>query len=220
MNPGKIFSGLALVRPEVCLDRFPFKIIFLLIILFLAPLATTFGQSKTLKQLKEEEKVWRRGFYFYPSTLRMININKNEEYYEMIKDIKKLVFFRMDREKFGSDDFYQTISDLESVEAYAEYMVVEGADQQLYIYGKKSPTQTVVLASMKGDYFIVEILGKIDLLEIPKLYNKLSNEEAGLGEDFIDIFSIMGLGNDKGKPEEKETEPEDEAENNAQNTNN
>ena len=86
------------------------KLIPILFVAFLAAAAVN-GQSNTIKRYIEEDRTGHR-FYFYPSTLRMLNLEGDEEYYEMIKHVEKLVFFPFKADRFDDEAFHAGIRSL------------------------------------------------------------------------------------------------------------
>ncbi len=168
-----------------------------------------YGQSKTIAQLKEEEKT-HRGFYFYPSTLRMINLQDDQDFNDLVKDIRKIIFFRMKKDAFFESDFYNTIKQLQREENYKEYIILEGPELNWYVVGKKSPDQVVIFGATPEEHYIIEILGTLDLRRIPGLYREFQSGENNLGEGFLDIFSLMGINNGKKRNNTGETEENSE----------
>ena len=159
------------------------------------------AQSRTLQQLKETNQIERK-FYFYPSTLRMLNLQQNPEFNALIKDIRKLIFFKMRRDTFGLDQFSHTLSELKQKESFEEYMEIQGGEQKLFVLGKERPYNTVILTKQQNEYYLAEIIGQINVLQIPNLYRKISEGDSTIQNGFVNIFDLMGGSNQQADHEE------------------
>lgn len=161
-------------------------------ILFVAFLAAAVvnGQSNTIKRYIEEDRTGHR-FYFYPSTLRMLNLEGDEEYYEMIKHVDKLVFFPFKEDRFDDEAFQAGIHSL-AVENFEEYLSMEAADgAKLYISGKSNPFETVALARVDGQYYAADLQGSINILQMTKLYQKIAERDTAFSQGFFNIFELI-----------------------------
>lgn len=162
-----------------------------------------FAQSKVIEQLKVDNRT-DASLYFYPSTLRMINLQHNEEFNELVRDIKRMIFLKFNRNHFDQIKFMNAILELQQEESMEEYIVIDGKEQKLYLLGKESPASTVAMAYFQDEYYAFDITGSISLSELPKLYEQLSNADSGLKQDFSNIFEIVGGANKFGKHIKKE----------------
>ncbi|MEP2025810.1 hypothetical protein, partial [Reichenbachiella sp.] len=104
----------------------------------------SYAQSSTITDLKKE-RLTSMDLHFYPSTLRMVNLDNNEEFNRLIQDIEKLIFFKMNG-KFENIDLYNLVNQLQSNEDFEEYVVVEGPTKKFYLLGREKPTETVGIA--------------------------------------------------------------------------
>jgi len=158
------------------------------------------AQSDIINQLKVDNKT-ELSLYFYPSTLRMLNLQHNEEFNDMVKDIKKMSFLKLDKNIFDVSQFMEVVLALQSDEGLEEYIVVDGKEQKLYLLGSESPTSTVAMAFFQNEYYAIDIAGSINMAELPKLYEQLSQGDEALKNDFADIFDLIedmtGFGQDR-----------------------
>ncbi len=179
-----------------------------LLILFAICSSQSLAQSKVLLELKDNQQIARQ-LYFYPSTLRMLNLDGNEAYYDLIRDIGKVIIFRMDNESFVEEDFDLVVQDLMKEEGFEEYMSVDGNSERIMVYGRNNPPNLVVLTHLDGTYYISEVQGTLDLWQLPKLYDALANQDSTTNGAFIDFFDISGFGpgkQNKGNKKESESE--------------
>lgn len=146
------------------------------------------AQCDVIKDVKDSEQA-DLTLFFYPSTLRMINIDKNEEFNRLIQDINKMIFMKMNR-SWRSKDFYSAIQSLQSEEDMEEYIVIDGPDAKLYILGREKPTETVGLGMMENEYYIFDVDGSLSLKEIPKLYEYISQNDSTFNNAFLNVFDV------------------------------
>ena len=152
------------------------------------------AQSSTITELKKD-KLTSLDLYFYPSTLRMVNLDKNEEFNRLIQDIEKLVFFKMNG-KFENIDMYNLVNQLQSDEAFEEYVVVDGPTKKFYLLGREKPAETIGLALMNEEHFVFDIAGSLELKELPKLYQYISENDSTFQSKFSQILGLMEFGED------------------------
>lgn len=154
----------------------------------------SFGQTKLVTNLKED-RLTDLSLYFYPSTLRMVNLDNNEEFNRLIQDIEKLIFFKMNG-KFETIDLYNLIRDLQSEESFEEYVVVDGPKRKFYLLGREKPTETVGIALMNDEHYVFDIAGSLELKEIPKLYQYISENDSTFQSKFSQILDLVEVGED------------------------
>ncbi|WP_420580856.1 hypothetical protein [Reichenbachiella sp.] len=152
------------------------------------------AQSSTITELKKE-KLTSMDLHFYPSTLRMVNLDNNEEFNRLIQDIEKLVFFKMNG-KFETIDMYNLVNQLQSNEAFEEYVVVDGPTKKFYLLGREKPAETIGLALMNEEHFVFDIAGSLELKELPKLYQYISENDSTFQSKFSQILGLMEFGED------------------------
>ncbi|MEO9966707.1 MAG: hypothetical protein ABJF11_13000 [Reichenbachiella sp.] len=183
----RIFKGHSLIysalykRGRVCL----------LMALFIIIAQGSQAQCDIITDLKKD-KLTELSLYFYPSTLRMANLDKNEEFNRLIQDIKKLVFYRMNG-KFEMIDLYNIYQELQSND-FEEYVVVDGPKQKFYLLGREKPTETIGLALIEGQYYIFDIAGSLEVKEIPKLYKYISQNDSTFKNKFSQLLDLAAVG--------------------------
>ena len=124
--------------------------------------------------------------YFYPSTLRMINLERNVEFDEMIRGIKKARFFRLDSGQVTKDDLLKFRDEL-SGHGFEEIMMVKNKELDMQVWGiEKRTPQTVVISKNDNEVYLVEVDGMINIAKIPKLTETL-NKNA-----FLDVMNLKG----------------------------
>jgi len=155
------------------------------------------GQSEVVQTLKEEEKVMT-GYYLLPSTLRMINLQRDPDFDKLVRPIRKLSVLSMRTEMFTLEDLRNSAGKIIAEEGYESYAEVEGPEQSVFVLGKPKKEQTCVLAYFDEQCLISEIQGKIDIFQLTKLYGKVMNDTtsrdstAGAFDgSFVNIFDLI-----------------------------
>jgi hypothetical protein len=122
----------------------------------------------------------------------MINLQRNREFDEMIKEIRKARFFKFSKEQLNKSDVDQFINDLDK-ESYEDYMMMKSGDMDVTVYGPKEGnkiTEVVALVDQDSSIMVINIEGMINIAKLPKIVNSFQSE------DFINVFELKGF---KGK---------------------
>lgn len=152
-----------------------------------------FAQNSAITDLKKEN-LTEVSLYFYPSTLRMANLDNNQEFNRLIEDIDKLIFYKMNG-KFETIDLYNLVADLQKTENFEEYIVVDGPTKKFYLLGSEDPSETVGLAHLNDTHYVFDIAGSLDFKELPKLYEYLSENDSTLQNKFGQVLDLISIGN-------------------------
>lgn len=94
------------------------------------------SQSSTITSWAEK-KTGVRKLCFYPSTLRMINISKDEAFNRSVKDVKKLKIFLSDsKNNFDKKEINALKAGIKT-ENYKDMLQVRNGSQSFYVYIKE-----------------------------------------------------------------------------------
>jgi hypothetical protein len=159
------------------------------------------AQSSTTEALKEKYSD-ALNLFFYNNTLRMLNQSEDKEFDELIKGIEKMRFLmiRKGESTFGNDDFRRLVSAYKA-EAFEEVMTSrhEGKNFDVYLKEKNGATSgMLVLINDSTNLYVLDILGKIALDQVTKLYSTL-DESTDIGSK---IKAFTGNGDDDSGKEE------------------
>lgn len=171
---------------------------YLLITTILALHFSLYGQSETIRELKLDAVV-EASFYFYPSTLRALNQGDNLEFNNLIRAIKKMSIFRLD-DSCTHEKMTEIRSSTMQLEGYEALLSVEGPKFDLHVIGKEEPSEYIIFIDAEGERYIADILGSIDLWQIPKLYRKIKREDSSFDSGIIAVLGRV-QGHQKSKPE-------------------
>jgi len=148
----------------------------------------TFAQINSIKELKEADQL-DLSLYFYPSTLRMINIDQDTALNKLVKGIRKASFHQLNSEAFDANSFYQLKNTIAKEENYEEYLTMEGGPndkgQGFQIIGNEKGDEWVAMAYIDGQGYLISLAGTINWLQAPKVYQALleksNNTDSGFG---------------------------------------
>ncbi|MDN4166990.1 DUF4252 domain-containing protein [Cytophagales bacterium LB-30] len=166
---------------------------YLSLLLFFCLLSTSgWTQSAAIKPLYEED-LSEFNLYFYPSTLRMLNVSKDPAFNEMIKDVKNLRILIIPKEKLEKERF-MTVKDDLAEEQFEELISMKsnfGLVHLLGLYEDDEMQGMVALVLQEESYIVVELIGAfrpekameianggIDLGLINKFMGKKEEEDA------------------------------------------
>jgi hypothetical protein len=127
-------------------------------ILFLVLPTWIFAQSKTIDKWAEKKGV--RKLCFYPTTLRMINISKDETFYELIENVDKLrIYIIDDKAGFKKQDLSELKKGILN-ENFKDMIQVQQGKRSFFVYIREKHNKPVGFA---GISFSEESVVLIDL---------------------------------------------------------
>ena len=119
--------------------------------------------------------------YFYASTLRMINIQRDPAFDEMVSDIDKMKFFQIG--DMSSTEIRKLASRFREEENFEELMTMDGKKEMLYIMANDDDEYIALFRSGDG-VIAVDLMGKIGVSKIPDLINSIS------ADNFLNVFEV------------------------------
>lgn len=146
-----------------------------------------FAQESILKNLVESKRDSK--YCFYPSTLRMINLKKNEAYNELVSGVDKFLIYTLDSIA-RVDKSYRNISDQYLQAGFDEYATIFGGELNMSIVGKEHSgyQEYVGYFDQKGEMVVAFYLrGNIPWQKIPTLIQNMNEM------DMLDLFDFKEL---------------------------
>lgn len=169
---------------KVVTNRSKFPLIILMMGLISQPL---FAQESILKEFVENSN--KRKFCFYPSTLRMVNLQQDPAFNEMIAPIEKLLLYSLDSSSIASKEYRYVLDDY-TQEGYEDYAQVYGGKFDIHVLGKERKVREWVGVLKQGDEaFAFYLIGAVNWQKIPHLMNSIQEN---------DLFTLVDLGNNGG----------------------
>lgn len=134
---------------------------------------TAYSQSKTIGNLVKAD-VHDTQLYFYPSTLRMLNISKDPAFYALVENVKHLRILTFASDSLVGPGGNEIVKALEG-EGFEEAMSMRSQGANVRIYSK-SPSEKmeglVAFVAQEDQNFVLELEGEVNPL---KLYDLLQN---------------------------------------------
>jgi len=156
---------------------------YIFIILFSILSVSSFAQHGVVTDFKENHET-ALSLYFYPSTLRMINVERNPEFDDMIKEIKKARFFKLDSGKVTGEDLRALADELADA-GFEEIMFIKNKQMDVRVWGlEKGNPQMVIISKSNEELMLLEVDGMINIAKIPKLAETF-NQNA-----FLDVLNL------------------------------
>ena len=144
---------------------------------------SSYAQNSAVTDFKENHEI-ALSLYFYPSTLRMVNIEQNPEFNEMIRQVKKARFFKIDSGAVSKDDLKNLVVKL-TEDGFEEVMFVKNKNMDIKVWGleTKNP-ELVIISKSDEELMLLEINGMINIAKIPKLAETFNQNS------FLDILKL------------------------------
>ena len=143
----------------------------LLIFLFVLPFSFNgFSQSETISELVKAG-LHDVNLYFYPSTLRMLNIQKDPGGYDIVSGVNHLRLLTFSSDSLIGNVQSEMVKSLEK-EGFEEVMTYRAAEVKVRLYGKYKGDEMkglVGLIFQEEQNFVVDLDGKVDPMHIYKL---------------------------------------------------
>lgn len=114
----------------------------------------------------------------------MLNLSKSEDYNKMVKDIEKLMVFKLDTTATEEKTYLIMLQDYKA-NGFDEYAVMTGGKTNFQIFGKEEKTNEFVgVIKSEKDLYIFYMLGMIDFIKIPSLIQSIQSG------DMLNIFTL------------------------------
>lgn len=160
---------------------------FIITLVLIAIAVGVHAQSSTTEKLqkKYEESL---ALFFYNNTLRMINLNEDKEFDELIEDIEKMKFLMIKKDDFGKGDYQKLITDYKA-ESFDEIMTSRHKGKNFDVYMKDGNTKgMIVTVNDEENLYVLDIVGSVPLNKITKFFTTI-DESSEIGKRIRDFTS-------------------------------
>ncbi len=160
---------------------------FIITLVLIAIAVGVHAQSITTEKLqkKYEESL---ALFFYNNTLRMINLNEDKEFDELIKDIEKMKFLMIKKDDFGKGDYQKLITDYKA-ESFEEMMTSRHEGKNFDVYMKDGNKKgMIVTVNDEENLYVLDIVGSVPLNKITKFFTTI-DESSEIGKRIRDFTS-------------------------------
>lgn len=157
--------------------------LFNLLIVMLLVAATSYAQSNTTESLNKKYTD-SNVFFFYNNTLRMLNQTDDKDFDALIKDIEKMKLLMIKKPVSFNVKEYKSITLGYKNEAFEEIMTsrYNGKNFDVYLKEKDGKTKgVVILVNDSSNLYVLDIVGRIALDKITKLYTVL-DQSSDIGQ--------------------------------------
>lgn len=146
------------------------------------------AQSKTTEELAKKNSE-ALSLFFYNNTLRMLNQKEDKDFDALIKDIEKMKFLMIDKKKSFDNGGYKKLVSSYKAESFEEIMTSRHQGKNFDVFVKEKDGDTkgmLVLVNDSTNLYVLDIVGKIALDKITKLYSVMgeSSEIGGRIKEF------------------------------------
>lgn len=140
------------------------------------------AQESIFKDYAEDNSA--RRYCLYPSTLRMINIQKNEAFNELASSFEKFLIYQLDSTAIVEKS-YKTMLTNFSKAGYEEYMSIFGSGNDVVILGKEMRTNELTgVMSIEDQAYVFFLKGNVAWQKIPAIIRTMSDE---------DLFNVLDV---------------------------
>jgi hypothetical protein len=140
------------------------------------------AQEHILKTYAEDHH--SSSYCLYPSTLRMINLSKDEAFDEIASSFQKFLIYELDSLSVVDQSFKRMLTNYQE-EGFEEYLTILGSSNYTVILGKeKRINEMVGIFGLEDQMFAFFLQGNIALQKIPTLINTLSEN---------DLFNVLNI---------------------------
>lgn len=144
------------------------------------------AQESVFKDHAEDNS--ERRYCLYPSTLRMINIQKNEAFNELASSFEKFLIYQLDSTAIVEKSYTKMLTNFRD-KGYDEYMSIMGAGNNIVILGKEMRTNELTgVMSLEDKSFVFFLKGNVAWQKIPTIIRTMSDE---------DLFNVLDVRSEK-----------------------
>ncbi len=151
------------------------------------------GESEILRELRATELVLngrsdfiQTSYFFYPSTMRMVNVDNMPNWNEAIKEVRRLSVLSMWPDRFDDAKQKEVIEGLETREGFSVYAEMDDKYSDFKLLGRENGSEAVLIYNDSTVNYVIHLLGKVNYVKLMKLSTDLREMEAnGTGLSFL-----------------------------------
>ena len=151
------------------------------------------GESEILRELRATELVLngrsdfiQTSYFFYPSTMRMVNVDDMPNWNDAIKEVRRLSVLSMWPDRFDDSKQNEVIEDLKTKEDFSLYAELEDKYSNFKLLGRENGKEAVLIYNDSTANYVIHLLGKLNYVKLMKLSADLREAETtGTGLSFL-----------------------------------
>lgn len=158
------------------------------------------AQSKTIADWTENRGGLRK-LCFYPTTLRMVNISKDQSFNEMVKDIDKLKVIISDNKVPVKKEDVTNLKAGILKENFKDMVQVRRGKESVYVFIREKHEKPVGFAGIiysENSFILIDLEGYLS----PEVIQKLISGQINFGA-VSKLYDIAKMGNDNQQPPQK-----------------
>ena len=159
---------------------------FVLIFPLLCSLAPLRAQSSTVADFRAQHAT-RQDFFLYPSTLRMVNLDKNPDLYRLVHDVEKLQILLYERSALNRSAVQQLRQGIRG-EAYEELISFRQQGSQITVYARGNSPQLEGVVGMVDNRETLALIDLEGFVDLPALMRLMQG-----GYDFSPMTNLVNL---------------------------
>ena len=141
------------------------------------------AQESQFKEFAEEHN--DRAFCFYPSTLRMLNIDNNPEFDQVVNGVEKLLIYKLDSISIADKLYVDMTDSFKSLQFEEVISIMGGGNTTSVLVSPQGVQNQFVGVIVSDDISVVFYLkGDIGWAKIPKILDSFNDE------NFINVMDL------------------------------
>ncbi len=159
---------------------------YLLTFVLLLNLTALRAQSSTVADFRAQHTT-SQDFFLYPSTLRMVNLEKNPDLYQLVHDVEKLQILLFDRPSVDRSAVQQLRQGIRG-ENYEELVSFRQKDSQITVYARGDSPQLEGVVGMVDNRETLALIDLEGFVNLPALMNLMES-----GYDFSAVTKLVNV---------------------------
>lgn len=150
------------------------------------------GESEIMQGLRksdhlfETSEIVQTSYFFYPSTMRMVNIDNMPNWNGAIQGVRRLSVLSMWPDRFNRTKENEVVADLETKEGFSLYAEMEDKYSNFRLLGRENGKEAILIYNDSTVNYVVHLLGKVNYVKLMKLFGDLQDmENKGTGLSFL-----------------------------------
>ena len=176
---------------------------YLLTLVFAFSLTSLLAQSQTVTDFREQHNT-SQDFYLYPSTLRMVNLEKNPDAYRLVNNVEKLQILMFERSSVDHSDVQQLRQGIRE-EDYEELISFQEKDSQITVYARGDDRELDGVVGVVDNQQTLALIDLAGFIDLPSLMNLLQGDY-----DFAAVSSLVNMAVEVSEDYDEDDGDEDE----------
>jgi len=112
-------------------------------------------------------------YFFYPSTMRMVNVDDMPHWNEAVQDVRRLSVMSMWPDRFDASKRAEVIEGLQSEENFSLYAELEDKYSDFKLLGRENGREAILIYNDSTANYVIHLLGKLNYVKLMKLSSDL-----------------------------------------------